>query len=70
MIGFRSLAWWGLLTFVPLWEVSLGHSAAYGNHLLSLMLLVGGVGTLVVGPLADRIGRSPCSSRRSPRPRR
>jgi FSR family fosmidomycin resistance protein-like MFS transporter len=59
VIGFRSLAWWGLLTFVPLWEVSLGHSKSYGNHLLSLMLLVGGVGTLVVGLAADRIGRRP-----------
>jgi FSR family fosmidomycin resistance protein-like MFS transporter len=59
VIGFRSLAWWGLLTFVPLWEVSLGHSKSYGNHLLSLMLLVGGVGTLVVGPAADRVGRRP-----------
>ena len=26
VIGFRSLAWFGLITFVPLWEVSLGHS--------------------------------------------
>ena len=59
VIGFRSLAWWGLLTFVPLWEVSLGHSKSYGNHLLSLMLLVGGIGTIVVGPAADRIGRRP-----------
>ena len=59
VIGFRSLAWWGLLTFVPLWEVSLGHSKAYGNHLLALMLLVGGLGTIAVGPLADRFGRRP-----------
>jgi MFS transporter, FSR family, fosmidomycin resistance protein len=59
VIGFRSLAWWGLLTFVPLWEVSLGHSKSYANHLLALMLLVGGLGTIVVGPLADRIGRRP-----------
>src|SRR6266581_1348267 len=51
VIGFRSLAWWGLLTFVPLWEVSLGHSKSYGNHLLALTLLVGGIGTIVVGPL-------------------
>src|SRR5438552_10948015 len=29
MIAFRSLAWFGLLTFVPLWEVSLGHSKSY-----------------------------------------
>src|SRR4030095_3229064 len=59
VILFRSLSWFGLLTFVPLWEVSLGHSKSYGNHLLALMLLVGGLGTIVVGPLADRIGRRP-----------
>jgi MFS transporter, FSR family, fosmidomycin resistance protein len=56
LIAFRSLAWYGLLTFVPLWEVSLGHSKAHGNHLLALMLLAGGVGTLAAGPIADRIG--------------
>ncbi len=56
VITFRSLAWYGLLTFVPLWEVSLGHSKAHGNHLLALMLLTGGVGTLAAGPIADRVG--------------
>jgi FSR family fosmidomycin resistance protein-like MFS transporter len=59
VIAFRSVAWFGLITFVPLWEVSLGHSKAYGNHLLSLMLLAGGIGTLAAGPLADRFGRRP-----------
>jgi len=59
VIAFRSVAWFGLITFVPLWEVSLGHSKAHGSHLLSLMLLAGGVGTLVAGPLADRLGRRP-----------
>jgi len=59
VIGFRSLAWFGLITFVPLWEVSLGHSNAHGNHLLSLMLLAGGIGTIAAGPLADRVGRRP-----------
>jgi MFS transporter, FSR family, fosmidomycin resistance protein len=59
VIGFRSLAWFGLLTFVPLYEVSLGNSEAYGNRLLALMLLAGGVGTLAAGPAADRIGRRP-----------
>src|SRR3954452_1969482 len=59
VIGFRSLAWFGLITFVPLWEVSLGHSKAHGNHLLSLMLLGGGIGTIGAGPLADRFGRRP-----------
>jgi MFS transporter, FSR family, fosmidomycin resistance protein len=57
VIGFRSVAWFGLVTFVPLWEVSLGHSKAHGNHLLSAMLLTGGIGTLAAGPLADRYGR-------------
>jgi MFS transporter, FSR family, fosmidomycin resistance protein len=59
VIAFRSAAWFGLVTFVPLWEVSLGHSKAHGSHLLSLMLLAGGLGTLAAGPIADRIGRRP-----------
>ena len=59
VIAFRSVAWFGLITFVPLWEVSLGHSKAHGAHLLSLMLLAGGLGTLAAGPLADRLGRKP-----------
>jgi FSR family fosmidomycin resistance protein-like MFS transporter len=59
VIAFRSLAWFGLVTFVPLWEVSLGRSEAYGNHLLALMLLAGGLGTVVAGPAADRYGRRP-----------
>jgi MFS transporter, FSR family, fosmidomycin resistance protein len=59
VIALRSVAWFGLITFVPLWEVSLGHSKAHGNHLLALMLFAGGAGTLVLGPLADRLGRRP-----------
>jgi FSR family fosmidomycin resistance protein-like MFS transporter len=59
VIAFRSVAWFGLVTFVPLYEVSLGHSKAYGSHLLSLMLLAGVLGTLAAGPIADRIGRRP-----------
>jgi len=56
VIALRSVAWFGLITFVPLWEVSLGHSKSHGNHLLALMLFAGGVGTLLLGPLADRFG--------------
>ena len=59
VIAFRSVAWFGLITFVPLWEVSLGNSKSHGSHLLSLMLLTGGLGTLAAGPIADRIGRRP-----------
>src|SRR4051794_36522624 len=50
VITFRSLAWYGLLTFVPLWEESLGHSKQYGTGLLWAMLLIGGIGTLAAGP--------------------
>jgi MFS transporter, FSR family, fosmidomycin resistance protein len=59
VIALRSTGWFGLLTFVPLWAVALGHSATYGNNLLSLMLFAGGVGSLAAGPLADRFGRRP-----------
>ena len=59
VIAFRSVAWFGLVTFVPLLEVARGHSEAYGNRLLAVMLLAGGVGTLVAGPAADRFGRRP-----------
>jgi FSR family fosmidomycin resistance protein-like MFS transporter len=59
VVGIRNTGWFGLVTFVPLFEVSRGHSEAYGNKLLSLMLLAGGVGTLVAGPAADRVGRRP-----------
>ena len=56
VIGLRSIAWFTLLAFVPLWVESLGHSKAYGGRLLFLMLLAGAVGTLALGPVADRIG--------------
>jgi MFS transporter, FSR family, fosmidomycin resistance protein len=59
VIGFRSVTWFGLIAFVPLWEVAQGRSEAYGNRLLALMLLAGGIGTLAAGPIADRVGRRP-----------
>ena len=59
VIALRSVAWFTLLAFVPLWVVSLGHSTAYGNRLLFVMLLAGAVGTLLLGPVADRIGLRP-----------
>lgn len=56
VIALRSVAWFTLLAFVPLWFVSLGHSQAAGSRLLFVMLLAGALGTLVLGPVADRIG--------------
>jgi FSR family fosmidomycin resistance protein-like MFS transporter len=56
VIALRSVAWFTLLAFVPLWVVSLGHSKADGNRLLFLMLLAGAIGTLLLGPVADRVG--------------
>jgi MFS transporter, FSR family, fosmidomycin resistance protein len=56
VITFRSLAWYGVLTFVPLWAESQGHSKQYGTGLLWAMLLVGGIGTIAAGPIADSIG--------------
>ncbi len=56
VIALRSISWFALLAFVPLWVVSLGHSKADGSRLLFLMLLAGAAGTLMLGPVADRIG--------------
>ena len=59
VIALRSVTWFTLLAFVPLWVVSLGHSKAAGNRLLFVMLLAGAAGTLLLGPIADRIGLRP-----------
>jgi FSR family fosmidomycin resistance protein-like MFS transporter len=59
VISVRSVAWYGLITFVPLWELHLGHSKAEASRLLALMLIAGGLGTIVAGPIADRLGRRP-----------
>ncbi|MGH3037436.1 MAG: MFS transporter [Gaiellaceae bacterium] len=59
IVGLRSLAHMGLFTFIPLYEISRGHGAGYGTRLLALFLVAGALGTLVGGPLADRVGRRP-----------
>ncbi len=56
VIALRSVAWFALLAFVPLWVVAHGHSKEAGNRLLFLMLLAGAVGTITLGPIADAIG--------------
>jgi FSR family fosmidomycin resistance protein-like MFS transporter len=56
IISVRSIAWFGLLAFVPLWLEAHGHSKETANRLLFLMLMAGAVGTIVLGPVADAIG--------------
>ncbi len=54
----RSFVYFGLVAFVAsYYERVLGTSPAFGNVALTVMLFSGAVGTLVMGPLADRFGR-------------
>jgi FSR family fosmidomycin resistance protein-like MFS transporter len=46
----------GLVTYVPLYFSARGESAFVVGSLLSLLLIAGAVGTLIAGPLSDRIG--------------
>jgi len=56
VIALRSVTWFALLAFVPLWVTAHGHSKATGNRVLFLMLFAGAIGTLLLGPVADAIG--------------
>src|SRR5262249_40607594 len=56
VIALRSVTWFALLAFVPLWVSAHGHSKATGDRGLFLMLFAGAVGTIVLGPVADAIG--------------
>ena len=56
VIVLRSVAWFGLLTFVPLWVVENGGTEGDGGRELSLMLVSGAAGTLALGWVADRVG--------------
>ena len=53
VVVLRSVAFFGLLTFAPLYLASRGEPS---HWLLALMLLAGAGGTLTLGPVADRIG--------------
>jgi MFS transporter, FSR family, fosmidomycin resistance protein len=54
----RSFVYFGLIAFVASYYVHvLGTSPAFGNVALTVMLASGAVGTLIMGPLADRFGR-------------
>jgi len=56
-VACRSVLYFGLLTFVPIWFVRELHtSKATGNGALTVMLISGATGTLIGGRLADRFG--------------
>jgi len=58
VVTIRSFVYFGLVTFVGAYYVrELETSAALANSALSVMLFAGAVGTLLMGPLADRVGR-------------
>jgi FSR family fosmidomycin resistance protein-like MFS transporter len=58
VVTVRSFVYFGLVTFVSSYYIQvLGSSTLLANSALSVMLFAGGVGTLVGGPLADRVGR-------------
>lgn len=58
VVAVRSFVFFGLIAFVAsYYERVLGASAALGNVALTVMLASGAVGTLFMGPLADRFGR-------------
>lgn len=58
VVALRSFVYFGLMTFVPLYQIAVWHaSRAEANVSLTVMLVVGAVGTLVGGRLADRFGR-------------
>jgi MFS transporter, FSR family, fosmidomycin resistance protein len=58
IVTVRSFVYFGLVAFVAsYYERVLGTSPAFGNAALTVMLAAGAVGTLVMGPLADKFGR-------------
>jgi len=58
VVTVRSFVYFGLVAFVAAYyERVLGVSPALGNAALAVMLFGGAVGTLIMGPLADRFGR-------------
>ncbi|MDQ4105886.1 MAG: MFS transporter [Actinomycetota bacterium] len=58
VVTVRSFVYFGLVAFVATYySTVLGTTPALGNTALSVMLFAGAVGTLTMGPLADRFGR-------------
>lgn len=58
VVGLRSIAYFGLLTFAPLYAIAtLGSGKDGAELLLTAMLVVAAGGTLLTGRLSDRVGR-------------
>lgn len=58
VVSLRSFFYFGLVAFTAAYFIQvLDRSAAWGNTALTVMLASGAVGTLILGSLADRIGR-------------
>ena len=59
LVVFRSTIQMVIVSFVPLFFTSQGHSPLYGSQILTLFLLAGGGAGLLGGILADRYGAKP-----------
>jgi len=60
IVALRSVVYGGMLTFVPLYAINVLHrNASNGGLLLFLILGAGAAGTVLAGPIADRIGKKP-----------
>jgi FSR family fosmidomycin resistance protein-like MFS transporter len=57
VVAFRSLAYFGLIAFLPLYLQTRNVSLLTGSRLLFVMLFAGAMGGIVGGYLSDRIGR-------------
>ncbi|WP_034378260.1 MFS transporter [Dehalobacter sp. UNSWDHB] len=57
VVALRSLAYFGLMSFLPLYLQKTNVSLLTGSHLLFVMLFCGAIGGVVGGYLSDRIGR-------------
>jgi FSR family fosmidomycin resistance protein-like MFS transporter len=57
VVAFRSLAYFGLIAFLPLFLQSNNVSLLTGSRLLFVMLFAGAIGGIVGGYLSDKLGR-------------
>ena len=57
VVAFRSLAYFGLIAFLPLYLQSIQVSLLTGSRLLFLMLFAGAMGGIFGGYISDHIGR-------------